>query len=92
MARNGETVTAPARGVTPEPLLDVIAVQHDTKRIRLIATGKTEGNAEAIVMMAVMRLGVDEEFFDTAPTGKYRDGDTLAVPPIRRSRRLGPQQ
>ena len=25
------------------------------------------------------RRGVEEEFFDTAPTGQYRDGDLLGV-------------
>jgi hypothetical protein len=49
-------------------LFDVIAVTikaPHTKRI--IAERKTEKNAEAIVNMAVMRRGVEEEFFDAVP-------------------------
>ncbi len=45
--------------------------------IRLIATNKSEDDAEAIVKMAVMRRGVEHHFFTTAPAGKFRDGDNL---------------
>lgn len=57
--------------------LDVIAVNFDSRKVRLIAENKTERNAEAIVMMAVGRRGVDEEYFDTVEHGKYKDGDLL---------------
>jgi len=58
-----------------ETLFDVVAVNIETNRIRLIAVSKEEGDADAIVEMAVMRRGVDEEFFSTVPASKYSDGD-----------------
>lgn len=60
-------------------LLDVIEVKIKAPRtIRLIATKKTEANAEAIVSMAVIRRGVENHFFTTAPAGQFRDGDTYS--------------
>ena len=60
-----------------DKLFDVIAVDLSTKKIRFMAQSKTERNAEAIETMAVLRRGVDTEFFVTVPAGKYKDGDTL---------------
>lgn len=57
-------------------MFDVIAVRIDTQKVRLIAENKTERNAEAIVKMAVMRRGVDVEFFTEVPRGSYAEGDT----------------
>lgn len=57
------------------PLFDVVAVGIDSNVVRLLDTGKTKENAEAIVKLAVMRRGVNEEFFAEVPAGKYRDGD-----------------
>lgn len=54
---------------------DVLAVNLATKAVRIIAADKTDRNAAAIIDMAVARRGVDEEFFTTAETGKYKDGD-----------------
>ena len=51
-----------------KPLFDVIAVNFRTGAERIIAERKTERNAEAIVTMAVMRRGVEEEIFKTRPT------------------------
>lgn len=48
-------------------LFDVIAVNIETGAERIIEAGKSERNAEAIVNMAAMRRGVDEEFFDMKP-------------------------
>ena len=56
-------------------MFDVIAVNMETHKIRLIGENKTERNAEAIEMMAVGRRGVDEEFFVTVPHGEYKEGD-----------------
>lgn len=55
--------------------MDVIAVNLETKKVRIFARGKDEKNAEAIVNMAVIRRGVDEEFYTTTPDGKYNEGD-----------------
>jgi hypothetical protein len=56
-------------------MYDVIAVNMTTHKVRLLGENKTERNADAIEMMAVARLGCDEEFFTKAPTGKYKEGD-----------------
>lgn len=59
-------------------LFDVVAVSINDSSVRVISEGKTKENAEAIVSMAVMRRGVDGEFFADVPTGKYKDGDKWA--------------
>jgi hypothetical protein len=48
-------------------LFDVVAVNIETGATRRIATGEIEEEAEAIVKLAVMRRGVDEEFFKVVP-------------------------
>lgn len=58
-----------------ETLYDVVAVENRSGRVRRIAEGKTEDNAEAIVSMAVMRRGLNEEFFAPVRAGAYNDGD-----------------
>lgn len=50
-----------------EQLFDVVAVNIKTSEQRVIDRNKTERNAEAIVSMAVMRRGVDVEFFKAVP-------------------------
>lgn len=56
-------------------LFDVVAVNMDSNLVRLLAQRKSEKNAEAIINMAVMRRGLDTEFFSECRTGKYKDGD-----------------
>ena len=56
-------------------MYDVVAVNVDTNKVRLMAQNKTLPNAEAIVKMAIMRRGVDEEFYAEVPSGKYKGGD-----------------
>lgn len=58
-----------------DALFDVVAVGLKTNKVRMMAEGKTARNAEAIVNMAVMRRGVDEEFFSEVPAGRYKEGD-----------------
>jgi hypothetical protein len=66
------------KGASMTTELDVIEVQIKAPHtVRVIARNKDEQNAEAIIKMAVFRRGVKDAFFKTAPTGKYRDGDTL---------------
>lgn len=60
---------------TEAPLFDVVAISIDDSTVRLIAESKTLRNAEAIVSMAVMRRGVDEEFFAEVPAGTYKNSD-----------------
>ena len=61
----------------PEQLYDVVAVGLPPRQpvVRLMATGKTRGNAEAFVRMAFYRPGVEDEFFAKAPAGMYQEGD-----------------
>lgn len=55
---------------------DVIEIGLDKPyRVRVIAEDKSEQNAEAIVNMAVVRRGCDNQFFATVPAGRYRHGD-----------------
>jgi hypothetical protein len=56
-------------------LFDVVAVDLESRTVRLMAEGKTAVNAYAVETMAVMRRGVDAEFFASVPTGKYKEGD-----------------
>lgn len=60
-----------------EQLYDVVAVSLVTTlhTVRLIDRGKTLRNAEAVRDMAVIRRGVDEEFFIEVRSGAYREGD-----------------
>lgn len=59
-------------------LFDVIEVEIAAPhRVRVLATGKSERNAEAVINMAVARRGVEEHFFQEMPAGMYRDGDHL---------------
>lgn len=61
-----------------EHLWDVIEVEIAAPhKVRLMATGKTEKNAQAIVDMAVTRRGCENHFFTTASAGKYKDGDVM---------------
>ena len=64
--------------MTQEQLYDVVAVALPPNQpvVRLMATGKTLRNAEALVRMVVYRRGVDDEFFAEVPTGMYQEGDT----------------
>lgn len=54
---------------------DVIAVDLKSNRVRILSTSRDEENADAIVTMAVMRRGVEEEFFGAVPAEMYKDGD-----------------
>ena len=56
-------------------LFDVVAVDLNTLAVRLIGKDKTLRNAEAIVQMAVMRRGCEEEFFVETPAGAHQEGD-----------------
>lgn len=57
-------------------MFDVIAVSIRTNKVRLLATNKSAANAGAVVMMAVARRGVGDEFFLEVDHGQYKDGDS----------------
>ncbi len=54
---------------------DVVAVNIDHSTVRLLGTNKTKENAEAVVKMAIMRRGVETEFYSEVPSGTYKEGD-----------------
>lgn len=54
---------------------DALAVNIETKKVRIFGEKKTLPNAEAISAMAVMRRGCDEEFYTEVPHGQYKEGD-----------------
>ena len=54
---------------------DVVAVKFSGRTVRLIAEDKTLENAQAVVNMAVLRRGVEKEFYSEVPAGSYTDGD-----------------
>lgn len=61
--------------VTEDELRDVLAVDLETHKVLIIAERKTPRNANAIIEMAVIRRGVDVDFYVDVPTGAYRHGD-----------------
>ena len=54
---------------------DVLAISLETKRVRILAEDETVDDAKAIVTMAVIRRGVEEEFFSHVKTGSYKNGE-----------------
>jgi len=53
-------------------LRDVVAINIKTGARRLIAEGKTRENADAYMMMAIARRGLDTEFYKTVPHGSEK--------------------
>lgn len=60
----------------PADRYDVVAVSLKDYTVRFLAERTSERNADAIVTMAVMRRGVEDEIFAAVPTGTYQPGDT----------------
>ena len=58
-----------------DKLYDIVGVNIKTGTVRIMAREKTHENADEFVKMAVMRRGVDEEFFSEVIHGQYEDGD-----------------
>jgi hypothetical protein len=52
-------------------LFDVIAVNIKTGERRMMDTNKTEANAEAFIMIAIARRGLDTEFYKAIPAGTF---------------------
>lgn len=58
-------------------MFDVIAVSLEKPpTVRVLDRGLTQEDADATVRFAVIRRGVEKEFFAKVPAGKYKDGDT----------------
>ena len=62
--------------MTTEQKYDVVAVDCSTLKVRVMERNRSLRSAEATVEMAVLRRGVDREFFADVPAGDYADGDT----------------
>ena len=58
-------------------LYDVLAVNISTGKVRVVATDKNERNAEAVVNMAVMRRGVETDYYVAVP--REGEGMNLSV-------------
>lgn len=56
-------------------LFDVVAVNIESSRVRLMAEGKTKANADAIIKMACYRRGVETEFYAAVPAGSHKEGN-----------------
>jgi hypothetical protein len=69
------TPKKPRAGQAHTPLHDVLAVSIQTGIVRFFGQNKDIRNAEAIVKMAIMRRGVDEEFYAVVPAGSHKEGD-----------------
>ncbi len=61
-------------------LFDVVEVDMEMRKVGIMAEGKSERNADAIELMAVMRRGVETHFFATVEAGKYKEGDEWEGP------------
>lgn len=67
------------QGVTTMPqLFDVIAVDLETNKVRVIAQAVSENAAYSLETMTIERRGCDKEFFATVETGTYKQGDEWA--------------
>jgi hypothetical protein len=69
-ARGRHVQTVKGRGIVGGnviPLFDVIAVNLKDRSERFLAERKSKPDAEAIVEMAVIRRGVDDEYFKLVP-------------------------
>jgi hypothetical protein len=60
---------------TKREMFDVVAVSLDNRNVLWTMGPRDERNAEAIIMMAVERQGVEDRFFTTCKPGKYAQGD-----------------
>lgn len=56
-------------------LYDVIGVNMETHRVRIMAAEICAKMAERIEGVCVMNHGVDKEFFTTVEGGAYSEGD-----------------
>lgn len=56
-------------------LFDVVAITIKTGERRLLAESKDAPNADAIMMMAIARRGIDTEFYKVVPHGSEDERD-----------------
>jgi hypothetical protein len=54
---------------------DVLAVLiRSPNTVRILATNEDKESAEAIMKMAIMRRGVETEFYSVVTSGSYQEG------------------
>ena len=54
---------------------DVVRVAFTTNQVKVLAGPRDKWQAEAVLKMAVLRTGVEYQFFARVPHGRYQDGD-----------------
>ena len=54
---------------------DVVGVTIETGHVRIISGNLDKRNAEAVMEMAVMRRGVEREFFSLTEADTYLEGE-----------------
>lgn len=59
---------------------DVLGVNLKTRIVRVMGKDLNESDADAFERMAVLRRGVEEEFFVTVPHDFYANGDRWEPP------------
>lgn len=59
----------------PESRYDAVAVDLTTNKVRIMERNLDGPNVDAFCNMAVMRRGVQDEFFAPTTAGKYNEGD-----------------
>lgn len=64
-------------GTMNDEKVDVIAVSLDDSRVLWVMPNKTNDNAEACILMAVARQGVEDRYFTTVALGRYKAGDIV---------------
>ncbi len=58
-----------------EKVFDVVAVECETGNVLWVSGPHTEGNADAVISLAVMRQGVEDRFFSPCQPGQYKAGN-----------------
>ena len=52
---------------------DVIATNIQTGLRRVMTTGRTPEDADAFIRIAIIRRGVDQEFYESVPSGSVEN-------------------
>lgn len=59
-----------------EPKFDVVGVNLSTNKVHMVKADLSAEDAEAVIKVAVMRRGVNMEFFTGVPAGEFKEGDS----------------
>jgi hypothetical protein len=58
---------------------DVLAIRLDDYSVRFLAENENADDAEAIMNFAIIRRGLDEEFYAIRPHGEYKAGEKFGT-------------